>query len=63
MPGRAIVVGKEHEAKDMRTAIILAQAGFISMMAVIGAYGDSDRDKTCPLPETSAHHCAAHVTR
>jgi|GEM_PF-1113615 hypothetical protein len=47
----------------MRTAIILAQAGFISMMAVIGAYGDSKRDKACPLPESSAHHCAAPVTR
>jgi len=47
----------------MRTAIILAQAGFISMMAVIGAYGDSDRDKACPLPEAGAHHCAAPVTR
>jgi hypothetical protein len=63
MPDRAILVGKKHEAKTMRTAIILAQAGFISMMAVIGAYGDSDRDKACPLPEAGAHHCAAPVTR
>lgn len=47
----------------MRTAIILAQAGFISMMAVIGAYGDSKRDKACPLPESGAHHCAVPVAR
>lgn len=47
----------------MRTAIILAQAAFISGMAVIGAYGDSDRDKACPLPKSSAHHCTATVPR
>jgi hypothetical protein len=47
----------------MRTTIILAQAAFISAMAVIGAYGDSDRERACPLPASTAHHCAAPVTR
>lgn len=47
----------------MRTTIILAQAAFISLMAVIGASGDSDRDKACPLPKSNAHHCETHVTR
>ena len=47
----------------MRTKIILAQAVFISMMAVIGAHGDSDRGKACPLPLSGAYHCATPVTR
>lgn len=47
----------------MRTMIILAQAAFLSLMAVIGAQGDSSREKTCPLPKSSAHHCAAPQSR
>ncbi|MEI4232860.1 hypothetical protein [Roseovarius sp. D22-M7] len=50
-------------AKKTRTSLILAQAAFISLMAVIGAYGDSDRDKACPLPAAGAHHCAAAGNR
>ncbi len=48
--------------KTSRTTIILAQAAFISVMAVIGAYGDSDRDRACPLPKSGAHHCETRVT-
>jgi hypothetical protein len=43
----------------MRTIVILAQAAFISMVAVIGAYGDSDHKAPCPLPAAAeaAQHC------
>ena len=43
----------------MKTIIILAQAAILSMVAVIGAYGDNDQKTTCPLPATaeSAAHC------
>ncbi len=47
----------------MRTTIILVQAALISMMAVIGAFGDSDRERACPLPKSTAHHCAAPTER
>lgn len=58
---------KDHGADDMahktRTSIILAQAAFITLMAVIGAYGDSGRDKACPLPASAAQHCATVAKR
>ena len=42
----------------MRTIVILAQAVFISMIAVIGAYGDSDHK--APFPLTTAAEAAQH---
>ncbi|MGX0877380.1 hypothetical protein ACSSV4_002068 [Roseovarius sp. MBR-154] len=43
----------------MRTIIILAQAAILSMVAVIGAYGDNDQKTPCPLPAAAeaAQHC------
>lgn len=32
----------------MRAIIILVQAGILTMMAVIGAQGDSESNKPCP---------------
>lgn len=55
--------GADDMAKKTRTSLILAQAAFISLMAVIGAYGDSNRDKACPLPASGAHHCATVAKR
>lgn len=40
------------------TALILAQAGLISLLAVYGAYGDNPKQTPCPLPAiTSAQAC------
>jgi len=49
----------EKRGAAMRTIVILAQAAFISMVAVIGAYGDSDHKAPCPLPAAAeaAQHC------
>tara|TARA_R110000851_G_scaffold125878_3_gene256960 strand:- start:631 stop:774 length:144 start_codon:yes stop_codon:yes gene_type:complete len=42
------------------TALILAQAGLISLLAVYGAYGDNPKQTACPLPAmTSAQECPA----
>lgn len=42
------------------TALILAQAGLISLLAVYGAYGDNPNQNTCPLPApTSAQSCVS----
>ncbi|KGM87011.1 hypothetical protein rosmuc_03312 [Roseovarius mucosus DSM 17069] len=42
------------------TALILAQAGLISLLAVYGAYGDNPKQTACPLPAmTTAQDCAA----
>jgi hypothetical protein len=42
------------------TALILAQAGLISLLAVYGAYGDNPKQTACPLPAmTSAQECSA----
>ena len=38
----------------MRTILIAAQAGIITLLAVIGAYGESDSVQTCPLPTAKA---------
>lgn len=50
---------EQKKAHVMKTIIILAQAAILSMVAVIGAYGDNDQKTTCPLPATaeSAAHC------
>ncbi|WP_297779805.1 hypothetical protein [uncultured Roseovarius sp.] len=43
------------------TALILAQAGLISLLAVYGAFGESTARHTCPLPETTTGSATCHV--
>ena len=38
----------------MRTALILIQAAAITLIAVIGAHGESQQSHACPLPSAQA---------
>lgn len=38
----------------MRSFLITAQAGVLTVIAVLGAYGDGDaQEATCPLPQAA----------
>jgi len=42
----------------MRATLIILQAGILSILAVVGAMGESGQEQSCPLPSTEAnHHC------
>lgn len=38
----------------MRATLIIFQAAILSLLAVVGAMGDSGQDQTCPLPASQA---------
>lgn len=44
------------------TALILAQAGLISLLAVYGAFGESDARQTCPLPAAATATTTCQVS-
>ncbi|WP_306152341.1 hypothetical protein [Roseovarius sp. MMSF_3281] len=42
----------------MRATMIILQAAVLSILAVVGAMGDSGQDQSCPLPSAQAdQHC------
>ncbi|WP_281350469.1 hypothetical protein [Roseovarius bejariae] len=42
----------------MRAALIIFQAAILSLLAVVGAMGDSGQDQACPLPSSqSGQYC------
>jgi hypothetical protein len=42
----------------MRSTLIILQAAILSILAVVGAMGDSGQDHSCPLPSSQAdQHC------
>ncbi|HKK85450.1 MAG TPA: hypothetical protein VJ942_07995 [Roseovarius sp.] len=42
----------------MRTTLIIFQAAILSVLAVVGAMGETDQSQSCPLPSAQANqHC------
>jgi hypothetical protein len=42
----------------MRATMIILQAGILSILAVVGAMGDSGQEQSCPLPSAQTdQHC------